>query len=288
MAFVCRLSKLVTRCCCHASAPSPSASRRCISSAAALHYDYDEEEQWELPFPCLQNTQGHRSGGGPQWVFLASPGVDKGTYASRLAKLLGVPHISMGDLLRNSSQAFSKEYASLIVQGKLLPDEVVCGILLKRMKEGAELGKSGFILDGFPRTTNQAEVLDEVTDIDLAVNLKLREDVFMMKCVESQAASKRGSHFSLSREGLQRSLSSLPPAPSSSNMVSRQGDNMNIARERLRAYTAQSKPVEYHYHKQGKLLDFEVLGEIPQTWPRLLSALRLDDSEAVMRHQLAV
>jgi adenylate kinase len=85
-------------------------------SAAAMALCVEEEAElgsWELPLPVLQDvTSGQKTGRGPQWVFLGSPGVGKSTYAARLAKLLNVPHISMGSLLHNEaskSTTFGKE-----------------------------------------------------------------------------------------------------------------------------------------------------------------------------------
>lgn len=127
-----------------------------------------------------------------QWVFLGSPGVGKGTYASRLSNLLGVPHIATGDLVREELAAsgplsqqvlllyitdFSLRSAPLILlqshffshwlccvlqlseivnQGKLVSDEIIINLLSKRLEAGESKGELGFILDGFPRTMRQA------------------------------------------------------------------------------------------------------------------------------------
>lgn len=72
----------------------------------------DLDDYWELPLPVLQNTHGQRAARGPQMIFLGSPGAEKAAYASRLAKLLNVPHISMGHLLRKEAStpsAYSKQ-----------------------------------------------------------------------------------------------------------------------------------------------------------------------------------
>ena len=81
---------------------------RNYSSAMAMSLSYMEDESdfksWELPLPILQDmTSGQKTGRGPQWVFLGSPGVGKSTYATRLAKILNVPHISMGSLLHKEA-----------------------------------------------------------------------------------------------------------------------------------------------------------------------------------------
>lgn len=93
------------------------------------------------------------------WVFLGAPGVGKGTYASRVAKLLGVPHVSAGDLVRDEIRAgtpLAKEMAEVTGRGQLLPDQMVLTLLNKRLAAGAAAGERGVLLDGFPRTRAQA------------------------------------------------------------------------------------------------------------------------------------
>ena len=93
------------------------------------------------------------------WVFLGAPGVGKGTYASRVAKLLGVPHVSAGDLVRDeirAGTALAKEMAEVTGRGQLLPDQMVLTLLNKRLAAGAAAGEKGVLLDGFPRTLKQA------------------------------------------------------------------------------------------------------------------------------------
>ncbi|MCO5567218.1 hypothetical protein L7F22_020907 [Adiantum nelumboides] len=263
----------------------PSCSKRCEraygAAAAMAMQDY---EYWELPLPLLQDTHAQRTGRGPQWIFLGSPGVGKATYASRLAKILNVPHISMGSLLRKEASlptALAKELASIIKQGMLVPDDVIFTILSKRLEQKVEFEGSGFIFDGFPRTINQAEILDQVAEIDLVVNMKLREGVFAryrdrclcLECGCSLESQKEKMHCCPRCKAI-APLDTVLPGP------------VNILRDRQQLYTSQCKPVEHYYRKQGKLLDFEVAGGIPQTWPRLLSALRIEDSDAGLQQQL--
>ncbi|CAO2826196.1 unnamed protein product [Amaranthus hypochondriacus] len=110
--------------------------------------------------PLLFRTQP--KGRNVHWVFLGCPGVGKGTYATRLSKLIGVPHISTGDLVRDelsSSGSLSRQIADIVNQGKLVSDEIIVDLLSKRLEAGEAKGESGFILDGFPRTIRQAVVL---------------------------------------------------------------------------------------------------------------------------------
>ncbi|KAM0023022.1 putative adenylate kinase [Helianthus debilis subsp. tardiflorus] len=219
-----------------------------------------------------------------QWVFLGSPGVGKGTYASRLSTLLGVPHIATGDLVRQELP-LSPQLDEVVNQGKLVSDEIIFNLLSKRLEAGESRGESGFILDGFPRTIRQAEILDEVTEIDLVVNLKLREDVLIEKCLGRRICSECGKGFNVAaidakaENGLPGMSMPplLPPQQCASKLITRADDTEPVVRERLRVYKEKSEPVEDYYRKQGKLIEFDLPGGIPESWPKLLEILNLDD-----------
>ncbi|KAL6503137.1 hypothetical protein OROHE_023766 [Orobanche hederae] len=227
-----------------------------------------------------------------QWVFLGCPGVGKGTYASRLSTLLGVPHIATGDLVReelSSSGPLSKQLADIVNQGKLVSDEIIINLLSKRLEVGESKGESGFILDGFPRTVRQAEILNEVTYIDLVVNLKLPENVLLEKCLGRRICSQCGKNFNVASINVKgengiRDISMaplLPPSHCVSKLITRSDDTEAIVKERLRIYNEKSQPVEGFYRSQGKLLEFDLPGGIPESWPKLLEALNLDENEEI-------
>ncbi|XP_073001926.1 probable adenylate kinase 1, chloroplastic [Typha latifolia] len=225
-----------------------------------------------------------------QWVFLGCPGVGKGTYASRLSQLLGVPHIATGDLVREelaSSGPLSQQLSEIVNQGKLVSDEIIINLLSKRLERGEAKGESGFILDGFPRTVRQAEILDGVTDIDLVVNLKLREDVLLEKCLGRRMCSQCGGNFNLAcidvkgengQPGMYMAPL-LPPAHCMSKLITRSDDTEEVVKNRLRIYNDMSQPVEDFYRNRGKILEFELPGGIPESWPKLLQVLNLEDHD---------
>ncbi|XP_021739682.1 probable adenylate kinase 6, chloroplastic [Chenopodium quinoa] len=224
------------------------------------------------------------------WVFLGCPGVGKGTYATRLSKLLDVPHISTGDLVRDelaSSGSLSPKIAEIVNSGKLLSDEIIVDLLSKRLEAGEAKGESGFILDGFPRTVRQAEILEGVIDIDLVVNLKLREEALLAKCLGRRICSQCGGNYNVACIDIKGDDESpgmymaplLPPAECASKLISRADDKEEVVRERLRIYDELTRPVEEFYCKRGKLLQFDLPGGIPESWPKLLHALNLDDHE---------
>ncbi|KAM1751467.1 hypothetical protein ACFX11_009576 [Malus domestica] len=223
-----------------------------------------------------------------QWVFLGSPGVGKGTYASRLSNLLGVPHIATGDLVREelaSSGPLSQELSEIVNQGKLVSDEIIINLLSKRLEAGGAKGELGFILDGFPRTIRQAEILEGVTEIDLVLNLKLREDVLLEKCLGRRTCSQCGGNFNAASINVKGANGHpaismaplLPPAHCMSKLVTRADDTEEVIKHRIHVYNEKSRPVEEFYRSRGKLLEFDLPGGIPESWPKLLEALNLDD-----------
>ncbi|CAA0829765.1 Adenylate kinase 1- chloroplastic [Striga hermonthica] len=264
-----------------AAAGSACLFRRSLSTAAAA------AESRSQPTPPLRVDPKGRN---VQWVFLGCPGVGKGTYASRLSGLLGVPHIATGDLVReelSSSGPLSEQLADIVNQGKLVSDEIIINLLSKRLEKGESQGESGFILDGFPRTVRQAEILNEVTDIDLVVNLKLPENVLLEKCLGRRICSQCGKNFNVASINVKGEngnpdivMAPLPP-PSQcvSKLITRSDDTEAIVKERLRIYTEKSQPVEDFYRGLGKLLEFDLPGGIPESWPKLLEALNLDENE---------
>lgn len=242
---------------------------------------------------CLSHSlvgRGDSKGRNVQWVFLGCPGVGKGTYASRLSNLLGVPHIATGDLLRQelaSSGPLSSQLAEIVSQGKLVSDEIIIDLLSKRLEDGGAKGESGFILDGFPRTIRQAEILEGVTNIDLVINLKLREEALLAKCLGRRICSECGKNYNIACIDIKGEngnpgmyMAPLPPPPHcASKLITRSDDTEEVVKERLRIYNETSRPVEEFYRSRGKLLEFDLPGGIPESWPKLLQALNLEDHE---------
>ncbi|KAF5733797.1 adenylate kinase 6 chloroplastic [Tripterygium wilfordii] len=238
------------------------------------------------PLPLRQEPRG----GSLQWIFLGCPGVGKGTYASRLSNLLDVPHIATGDLVReelSSSGPLASQLAEIVNQGKLVSDEIIINLLSKRLEAGEAKGESGFILDGFPRTIRQAEILEGVTNIDLVINLKIREEALLAKCLGRRICSECGGNYNVACIDIKGGNGSpgiymaplLPPPHCASKLITRSDDTEEVVKERLRIYNEMSQPVEEFYSIRGKLLEFEIPGGIPESWPKLLQALNLDDHE---------
>ena len=184
-------------------------------------------------------------------ILLGAPGAGKGTLASYLIEQMGVPSISTGNILREAIKnntplgQSAKEYMDA---GKLVPDEVVIGMLKERIAKRD--CKSGFILDGFPRTIPQAEALDEIAHIDCALSLEVADDVIetRVKDVCDICGDK---------------------------LVIRSDDQAEVVRHRLETYHEQTEPLKGYYEAQGKLKSIDGAQGITATEKFAVEALGL-------------
>eukprot|EP00887_Chlorella_sp_A99_P006205 scaffold3.g6205.t1 len=235
------------------------------------------------------------------WVFLGPPGVGKGTYATRISDTFGFWHIAAGDLVRmemKQGTELGKQMEEIVNRGQLLPDALITRVLREHlMREASAEGASKFLLDGFPRTVTQAAELDQVVGVALAVNLSLREEVLVQKCLGRRICRKCGKNYNVADIYLPAGdgrpeivMPPLNPPPECmQHMEQRSDDTEPVVRKRLEArgegpasvaaaaievYKAQAAPVEQFYRETGVLLDFEITGGIPETLPRLLATLQ--------------
>ncbi|KAK8934915.1 hypothetical protein KSP39_PZI014855 [Platanthera zijinensis] len=249
------------------SAAARGAAKR--SPAARMMTAVACEADTAIHVNLAPKTRRDGGGRGVQWIFLGCPGVGKGTYASRLSQLLGVPHIATGDLVRNelaSSSPQARQLADITNQGKLVSDEVIMTLLSKRLQQQEANGESGFILDGFPRTIRQAEIFEGVTDVDLVVNLKLREDVLLEKCLGRRICSQCGGNFNVAFINIRGENGEpgmympplLPPPQCTTKLISRPDDTEEVVKERLHVYYEMSQPVEEFYSQPRKTVGIQL------------------------------
>lgn len=183
-------------------------------------------------------------------------GSGKGTYASRLSPILGIPHISTGDIFRAEIKAgtiLGRHVEGIIKEGNLVPDNIVFDIVRKRLAQ--EDAKDGFIFDGFPRNKAQAEELDRMTKIDAVINLVVPEEI-LIKRLGARVQCKASGHI--------YNLLTLKPQKEGrcdidgSKLHQRDDDKPDAIRKRLQTYREQSAPLIEHYRKKGIVIDSEV------------------------------
>lgn len=185
-------------------------------------------------------------------VFLGPPGAGKGTQAVRLAKLLGVPHISTGDIFRKNIAdqtqlgLLVKQYMD---QGQLVPDEVTISIVADRLNQSD--CQNGFLLDGFPRTLPQAQGLSQQVKLDAVVNLEVKRDSLMNRLTGRRVCPSCGGTFHVStHEG---DLCTVCQTP----LVHRTDDQPATVSQRLEVYDKQTQPLIAYYQAEGLIRDVD-------------------------------
>ncbi|KAF2311465.1 hypothetical protein GH714_024056 [Hevea brasiliensis] len=145
--------------------------------------NYRERSRNRLAKAPMADSESSVPRRGVHWAFIGYPRIKKRMYVERLSELLEVPYISMASLVRqelNPGTSLYKQIANAVNRGKLVPEDIIFGLLSKRLEDGYYRGETGFILDGIPRSKLQAEILDELAKIDLVVNFKCTDD-FLIK-----------------------------------------------------------------------------------------------------------
>lgn len=128
---------------------------------------------------------------------LGAPGCGKGTQAEIVSKFLNIPHISTGEIFRNAITNKTKlgvEIKELIESGNLVSDQITCDLVFDRIEE--DDCKNGFILDGFPRTLNQAKIFDEKNKFDYVLYFNLKEDIIEQRIKSRRTCQKCGKIYS--------------------------------------------------------------------------------------------
>lgn len=209
-------------------------------------------------------------------VLLGAPGSGKGTQAKKLMADKNTPQVSTGDMLRQAianGTRFGLQAKAVIDAGNLAPDEVVLGIIRERI--GEPDAKKGFILDGFPRTTQQAfdleDLLDELgTPLDTAVLLDIDFDVLMKRLTGRRTCSKTGKLLNVYFSS-QEELDACTEG--GGELVQREDDNEETIRHRLDVYHERTEPLIEFYQCRNKLITIEAGGPIEEVYERLTAAL---------------
>jgi adenylate kinase len=190
-------------------------------------------------------------------VMLGAPGAGKGTQAAMIAEKYGIPHISTGDIFRyniKNGTDLGREAKKYIDEGSLVPDELTVRILLDRVA-GADCA-AGYVLDGFPRTIAQAEVLtkkklkEQNDSIDFALDIDVPDDHIVRRMDGRRTCPACGATYHLvyaapSREGMCDSCGTA--------LVQRDDDKPETVKKRLDVYHEQTQPLIEYYRKAGVL-----------------------------------
>jgi len=211
-------------------------------------------------------------------VLLGAPGAGKGTQAKILIEKYGMPQISTGDLLRAAvaaGTALGKEAKSYMDKGELVPDSVVLGMVGERLKE--DDCKKGYILDGFPRNTAQAEALDKMlASLNMSLTAALSVDVpfedLMKRLTGRRTCKACGQMYNIyfkapAKEGVCDKCSG--------ELFQRDDDKEATIKKRLEVYTAQTEPLIGYYKKKGIVKSVSGTGSIDEIFKKVTEVLGL-------------
>lgn len=193
-------------------------------------------------------------------ILMGLPGAGKGTQASEIVKEYPIPHISTGDMFRKAIREeteLGKKAKSFMDRGELVPDEVTVGIVKERLSE--DDAKKGFLLDGFPRTIDQAEALNDIMsdlnrEIEAVINIEVPEEELMNRLTGRRICEKCGTTYHLVFN---------PPKVEGvcdldgGKLYQREDDNPETVSNRLKVNIKQSKPILEYYDQKGVLKNID-------------------------------
>ncbi len=216
-------------------------------------------------------------------ILLGPPGAGKGTQAERLEDDFHLPYIATGNMLRaavTEGTELGRQAEAFMNDGKLVPDELIIGMILEQVEEDGS--KDGFLLDGFPRTLEQARSLDAAIarldrSLTAALLIEVPDEVLVRRITGRRVCSKEGHVYHVEAN---------PPKHEGvcdidgSKLVQRQDDSPEVVGKRLREYHEKTAPIVGHYEEQGLLKRFDGTRDAAEVHDHLratIATLRLED-----------
>jgi len=210
-------------------------------------------------------------------ILVGPPGAGKGTQAVHLAAHFKIPHISTGDIFRanlKNGTELGKQAQSYMDRGELVPDSVTNEMVRDRL--GNSDVANGFLLDGFPRNTNQAKVLDGIlTDrnmpLDAVIELSIEKAEIIKRLSGRRTCRNCSTTFHIDFE--------KPKQPGICNkcngaLYQREDDKEEVIARRLEIYAEQTEPIIAYYQKSGILKKVSAVGEVSQITQKVIASLR--------------
>lgn len=212
-------------------------------------------------------------------VLLGPPGAGKGTQASAIVDKYSIPHISTGDIFRaniKNGTELGKQAEAYMNKGLLVPDELVVSIVKDRLTE--EDCKDGFLLDGFPRTVNQAEALDkELKDMNLkldkVINIEVGKEILIERAIGRRICKSCGSTYHIKFS---------PPKEENicdkcgGELYQRDDDKVETVEKRIEVYLEQTQPLIDYYDKKDLLLNVDGTKSIEEVFEEIVASLEGD------------
>lgn len=210
-------------------------------------------------------------------VLLGPPGAGKGTQAMRLAEAFKLRHLSSGDVLRaerKKGSELGRRVAGYMDSGALVPDEIIVEVILAQLQQSGD--SAGFLLDGFPRTVNQAERLDEALakvgqQVDLVLNVQVPDEEIVGRITGRRICPACDAVYHTEHR---------PPARAGIcdkdgvALIHRQDDTREVVQQRLAAYHAQTTPLEAYYRAKGRLVEVDGKQDVNTVFERAREIVR--------------
>jgi adenylate kinase len=200
-------------------------------------------------------------------IFFGPPGVGKGTQAKLVSEQLDISHVSTGDMLRTAvanGTVLGKRAKAIIDAGGLVPDDVMVGIVREEL--ASPRASRGFILDGFPRTLNQARALTEIfTELHIkqftVINFEVDDEEIVKRLSQRLVCEKDGAIYNSDTDGIQPGY----PCPScGGRLIQRNDDNEETVRKRLQVYHGTTEPLLEYYRQHATVIDLDGMGSIEE------------------------
>jgi len=183
-----------------------------------------------------------------KFVIFGPPGSGKGTYASRLHAQLGVDVIAMGDIFREimkEDTALGRKVKGFVEKGLLVPDDVVIEVLKQRLSKPSS--KKGFILDGYPRTIEQARALDRLIKIDAVIQLTVPEWIIIERLSSRRICKDCGEVYNI--RFLKTKVEGICDK-CGGKLYQRSDDTPQVIKDRIGVYERQTQPILKHYKEK--------------------------------------
>ena len=201
-------------------------------------------------------------------ILLGPPAAGKGTQAESMAKKYSLAHISTGDMLR-AEIALNTELGSkakaIIDRGDLVPDEIINAMAAERIKQ--DDCKNGFLLDGYPRTIEQAEFLEKLADIDCVINIEADNQTLINR-VASRRVCPECKHVQAVHKGEKEICEKC-----GAKLMQRPDDTEDKMKNRLKVYYEQTQPLIDFYEKRGLLVKIDGTKSIEETSKQIFACI---------------
>jgi adenylate kinase len=212
-------------------------------------------------------------------IIFGAPGVGKGTQAKILAMKLGIAHISTGDILREAIKKetdLGKKAKEIVESGGLVPDEIMAGMIKDVLLN--ERCKNGFILDGFPRTTQQAYILNKIfSELNfgkpILIKLDAKDEIIISRLSNRLVCSRCGNII-VNTDYIENY--SCPVCKSLNSYIKRKDDDEEVVRRRLKVYHETTAPVFEFYQNKATIIEINGSQEIDYVTSNILEKMKTD------------